>query len=84
MAQHDAAHLFRQRLHAFLKRIALIGEGEFRPVLMAGFRDAPGNRHLVGKAHDEPALAGHDVAALCFQSHVLRSPWLSPGHRNSG
>jgi hypothetical protein len=47
----------RQRLDALLQSIALIGEGQFRTLLGAGLGNAPGNRAVVGHAHDEAALA---------------------------
>ena len=61
MADDDAADLLRQRLDALLERVALIGEGELRAVLVAGLGDAPGERAVVRDPHDQAALAAHEA-----------------------
>ena len=43
-------------------RLALIGEGEFGAVRFERARDAPGNGMVVRDAHDEAALALHQIA----------------------
>jgi len=48
-----------QRLHPLAERLALIGEGHLRAMGVQGARDAPGDRVLVGDAHDEAALVVH-------------------------
>ena len=55
MADDVPADLLRERLDPFLQRVALIGERQFGALRMAGLRDAPGNRPIVGDAHDEAA-----------------------------
>ena len=50
-----------QRRHPLAERLALIGEGEFRPVLGQRLGDAPGDRVIVGDAHDEAALPLHQT-----------------------
>ena len=44
---------------ALAERRALVGEGELGAGGMGGLRDAPGNRPLVGHAHDQATLALH-------------------------
>ena len=48
-----------ERLDALAERLALIGEGHLRAMGVQGARDAPGDRVLVGDAHDEAALVVH-------------------------
>ena len=61
--QHELrAELSRQRLDALLERIALIGEGERRALRRRRLGDAPGDRAVVGHAHDQAALALHEGA----------------------
>ena len=59
VADDDAADLLGQRLDPLLQRVALVGEGEFGAVVAAGPRDTPGDRAVVGHAHDQPAFAAH-------------------------
>jgi hypothetical protein len=59
MAGDKAFHLRGQRLNPAFERVALIGEGELRPLLVAGARDTPGNRPVVGDAEDQATLAPH-------------------------
>ena len=61
MADHQAVDLLGQRLDPLLERVALIGEGKFGAMLAAGPRDAPGDRAVVGDAHDQPAFAAHQA-----------------------
>ena len=60
MADDMGTKLGGQRTHALFKRIALIGEGEFGTGQARGPGDAPGNRTIVGDAHDEATLAGEN------------------------
>ena len=48
-----------QRLDPLLQRVALIGKGDFGTLGRQLLGDAPGNGFVIGKAHDEPALACH-------------------------
>ncbi|OIQ66179.1 hypothetical protein GALL_522550 [mine drainage metagenome] len=48
-----------QGLHTLFQGLALIGKGQFGPVLGAGPGDPPGNGFVIRKAHDQPALAVH-------------------------
>ena len=48
-----------QRLHALAEGFALIGEGQFGPVLAQFTRDAPGNGMIIGDAHHQAAPALH-------------------------
>ena len=43
--------------HALLQRLALIGEGELGALRRQRLGDPPGERAVVGEAHDQPALA---------------------------
>ena len=54
-----------QRDGAPAESVALIGEGEFGALAGEHPRNAPGDRSLVGDAHDETALARHQGAWLC-------------------
>src|SRR5207344_2086357 len=44
-----------------LQCIALICECQISTVVAAGARNAPGDRAVVGHAHDQPALAAHQA-----------------------
>ena len=55
----DAPSLVGQWLDPAPEGIALIGEGEFRPVFGQFPGDTPGDRMIVGNTHDKPALALH-------------------------
>ena len=55
------ADLGGERLDALLERLALVGEGDLGALVGERLGDAPGDRVLVGDAHDEAALAGHQV-----------------------
>ena len=54
------ADAFGERPDALAERLTLIGEGQFGPMLRQHLRDAPGNRILVGDAHDEAAFSLHE------------------------
>ena len=64
-----------ERLDPLAERVALIGEGELRPVRGERPGDAPGDRVVVGDPHDQPALAVHQPVhasdALC-RCHRVR------------
>ena len=51
-----------KRRDPFLQRIALIGERDLGALSRAGLGDTPGDRSIVGDAHDQPAFAGHQRA----------------------
>ena len=46
---------------ALAERRALVGEGQLGAGAMQRLGDAPGDRALVGHAHDQAALAGHQL-----------------------
>ena len=71
MADDMRAELGGERLDALLQRVALIGERELRALRARGAGDAPGDRAVVGDAHDEAALAGHQLPA---HASAPRSP----------
>ncbi len=58
--QELAADTLCERLHALAERLALEGEGQFGTLLAYRLGNAPGERSLVGDAHDEPVLSGHE------------------------
>ena len=64
------AELLDHRQHALAERGALIGEGHFGAGGMQGLGDAPGDRTLIGHAHDQAALAGHHLGHF-GQAHGL-------------
>ena len=51
-----------ERQRAAAEGAVLIGERELGALAGEDAGDAPGDRALVGDAHDEPALASHDRA----------------------
>jgi hypothetical protein len=59
------AHRLDERLHALAEGVALVGEGEFGAVLMQSLRNAPGDGVIIGDAHDQAALAGHQIGLEC-------------------
>ena len=71
------ADLGGERLDALLERFALVGEGDLGALVGEGLGDAPGDRVVVGDAHDEAALAGHqslshlDSFPRCLVGRVL-------------
>ncbi len=58
--QLAAADAFRERPHAPAERLALEGESQLGTLRAHRLGDAPGERPLVGDAHDEAALSGHE------------------------
>ena len=72
MAGDQRAKFGGQRLDALLEGFALIGERNPGTLVGAGFRDAPGDRAIVGDADDQPLLACHQ--AVCTRhATVLRA-----------
>ncbi len=57
--QEVAAELLGERAHALLHRLALIAEREFGALLAQLLGNPPGQRTIVGEAHDQPALTLH-------------------------
>jgi len=55
------AELLDHRQHALAERGALVGEGHLGAGCMQRRRDAPGDRAVVGHAHHQAALAGHQL-----------------------
>ena len=72
MADDGGVELCGQRLDPLLQRVALIGEGELGALRVRGPGDAPGDRAVVGDAHDQAALARQERG--CRDAGV--------GHRN--
>ena len=58
------AELLDHRQHALAEGRALVGEGQLGAGGVQGLGDAPGDRTLVGHAHDQAALAGHQLGHL--------------------
>ncbi len=58
-SRKSRADRLRQRLDALAQRLALIGEGELGALRGERLGNAPGDRVVVGDAHDQPALALH-------------------------
>src|SRR5215212_6360589 len=50
-----------ERLYTFAERLSLIRECERGAMRRKPLRDAPGNRVIIGDAHDQPALALHQL-----------------------
>ena len=78
--------LVGQRPDPFQKRVALIRKRQLRALFGNRFSDAPGNRFIVGKAHNKATLArhkscGHNVfprpvyrgSGLCHQDNCIKS-----------
>ncbi len=74
------AELGSQRLDPLAESVALIGQRELGALAGQRLGDTPGDRTVVGDAHDEAALAGHQALST---SHVDNSPhrFLSDGYR---
>ncbi len=64
MAHHQAAYFLGKRLDALLERVALIGESKLGAMLAAGLGDAPGDRAVIGHAHDQAAFAAHQTCTI--------------------
>ena len=60
MADNDAAQFFGERAHPLFKRVTLIGKRQFGSVSACGLGNPPGDRAVIGKAHNEPALTFED------------------------
>ena len=63
--QCERAHLCSERQHTLLQLVVGVRDGELCALTVHRLRDAPGDGPVVGNAHDEAALAGHDRAGLC-------------------
>ena len=70
-----------QRLDPLPEGLALIRERQFSPLIGAGPGNAPGNRLVVGKAHDQPAFARQKsvrhwvfLAGSCYRSAGVGDP----------
>lgn len=75
MADDGRAELGGEGADTLFQRLALVGKGEFRAGLAAGPRDAPGDRTVVRDAHDEAALARHEMrsrAEVCVSHGLVR------------
>jgi hypothetical protein len=59
--QQRSAHGFRQRPHAAAERLALIGKSKRCALSSERAGNAPSDRVIVGNAHDQPALALHQL-----------------------
>ena len=80
------ANLRGQRADTAFKRLALIGEREVRALSRDGLGDAPGNRLIIGDAHDQAFLARHQRFLLghgplcilltirCVRAGILHQP----------
>src|SRR6185437_14048957 len=83
--EHDvAADGLGERLYALAEGIALIGEGKLRSLCMNGLRDRPGNRAVVGDAHNEATLARHQGlmfghAPIAYESEPSRASYTEGG-----
>ena len=55
------AERLRERRDTLAERLALVGEGELGAMRAQDLGDAPGDRVVVGDAHDEAALALHQA-----------------------
>ena len=60
------ANTGRQRFEPFAEGLALVGEGQLCPRLVQRAGDAPGDRAVIGHAHDQAAFSGH-----CTHGHTL-------------
>src|SRR5205085_8804367 len=67
--QEGDPELLGKRAHALLHRLALIGESEFGAVRGQLLRNPPGERAVVGEAHDQAPLSCHQ-AGHSFSSSV--------------
>src|SRR5476651_292484 len=67
-----AADLLGQRPHPFLQRFTLKGEGELGAMFVARFGDSPGDRAMIGHAHDQAFFPGH---YLCSSHRLVLAGW---------
>ena len=74
------AELVGERLDPAAEGVALIGEGHLGAESRQRPGDAPGNRMIIGDAHDQPALALHQVLH-CRNAFFFVMPGLVPGIR---
>ena len=74
----DAERL-RQRLDPLAQRLALIGEGQLGALRRQRLGNAPGNRMIIGDAHDQPALALHQVLHCSRALSLFVMPGACPG-----
>ena len=69
----------------FFKRVALVGERELGARRARGRGDPPGERAVVGDAHDEAALAAHDTFDRRFHARpALLGSRGNPAHAGNG
>src|SRR5215467_9443946 len=61
MANHEAIHLLSQRLNPLLESVTLIREGEIGALGSAGTGNPPGDRAVIGHAHDQAAFTTHQT-----------------------
>src|SRR6185503_17447331 len=59
--QEGGAQLLGERAHPLLHRLALIGKGQLGALPGERLGDPPGERAVVGEAHDQPALSFHQA-----------------------
>src|SRR6185437_2814429 len=72
IAHEVAADLLGERPHALAIGIALIRESEFRAMRRDQLGDAPGERALIGNAHDQAALSLHERLGFRHAPQTLR------------
>ena len=70
--QPRCSQFLGKRADALLHRLALIGKGKLRAMFAQFLRDPPGERSIVGQAHDEPALTLHQ------SGHAAGTSFVSP------
>jgi hypothetical protein len=70
----------RQRLHPLAEGLTLVGKRKLRAFGMQRLGDAPCDRAFVGHAHDEPALALHQIRHVRLSVYRLSSiePFVPP------
>ena len=67
--QHKAgANPLREWNNALLQCVALVSERNFRPLVVAGFANTPGNRAIIRDAHNEPAFSRHQISTFTHLS----------------
>src|SRR5205085_12517837 len=66
--QEVRAKLLCQRPDPLQKRIALIGESQLRALFAELLCNPPGERLVVGEAHDQPPLARHQPVHVASSS----------------
>ena len=70
--QHGgAADLLGERRHPLFQRFALVGERDFAAVRVHRPGDRPGDRPVVGDAHHQAALAGHQGCVALMVSFAF-------------